>query len=160
MDGQTTSGLKTVTTEDIMGTIAKNDLSARQGYRAQDGRQMTDSPHYWNPEDALARVEGDEELLRELIQLFLDDYPNTMRELRTAVSAGDVRSLERHAHTLKGAAANFEAVPTVTAGLELETSAFQKDLTNVPRQMQNLDTALAELRAELEAFLHSNGNAG
>ena len=114
---------------------------------------MTDAPRHWNPGNALARVEGDETLLRELIQLFLEDYPRTLQEIRTAISKGDVRSLERHAHTIKGSAANFEAAPVVTAGLELETSGFRKDLTYVAPQMENLEAALAQLRGELEAFL-------
>ncbi len=138
-----------------MGTITKNELRPGQdSYSAHnDGDLMTDSPRHWDPENALARVEGDQALLRELIQLFLDDYPKTMEELRTAISQGDLRSLERHAHTLKGSASNFEAIPAVTAGLQLETSGYQKDLTNVAQQMKDLEAALADLHVELQAFL-------
>lgn len=114
---------------------------------------MTGSPRHWNPENALARVEGDQTLLCELIQLFLDDYPKTMTELHAAVSHSDARLIERHAHTIKGSASNFEAASVVTAGLELETSGYRKDLNLVAPQMQVLETALEDLRLELEAFL-------
>jgi len=132
-----------------METIANNEPSAAQTF----SRAMIDSPRCWNPEKALVRVDGDRTLLRELIQLFIEDYPQTIQQLRLAISQGDARSLERHAHTLKGSAGNFEAAPVVTAGLELETSGFRRDLTYVPQQMENLEAALAQLRCELEAFL-------
>jgi two-component system, sensor histidine kinase and response regulator len=114
---------------------------------------MTDAPQDWNPSNALARVEGDEILLRELIHLFLDDYPKTIADLRKAIAQGDAKSLERHAHTLKGSAGNFEAYPVVIAGRELESSGYRNDLTKVPQEMQELEAALARLRTELEAFL-------
>jgi len=142
-----------------METIAKTERDAEQttfspkSPSPKSPSDMIDAPRYWNPGNALARVEGDETLLRELIQLFLEDYPRTLQDLRTAIAEGDVRSLERHAHTIKGSAANFEAAPVVTAGLELETSGFRKDLTYVAPQMENLEAALAQLRGELEAFL-------
>jgi len=163
MDGETASRLKEIVAGAIMGTITKDVLSAGQGSHPA-GHPMTDYPianptRHWNPENALARVEGDKTLLLELIQLFLDDYPKTMEELRTAISRGDVKSLERHAHTIKGSAANFEAIPTVTAGLQLETSGYEKDLTSVARQMTDLETALADLRTELEAFLTGSTDA-
>jgi two-component system sensor histidine kinase/response regulator len=114
---------------------------------------MTDSPRSWNPENALARVEGDDGLLRELIQLFIEDYPRTMADLHAAIAQGDCGTVERHAHTLKGSASNFEAGPVVDSGLRLETSAYRKDLGNAAREVQDLETALAELRAELKAYL-------
>src|SRR5271166_4447317 len=90
-----------------------NDHGSEQG---RNSSVMTDSQPNWNPENALARVEGDSLLLRELIQLFLDDYPLTMADLQAAIAKGDTSAAERHAHTLKGAASNFEAGPVVTAG--------------------------------------------
>ena len=117
---------------------------------------MTDSQSNWNPENALARVEGDSILLRELIVLFLDDYPRTLTELLAAIANGDTSAAERHAHTLKGAASNFEAGPVVTAGQRLETSAYRKDLANSASQVKELETALAELRIDLESYLRTS----
>src|SRR5271165_6447560 len=86
----------------IMEMISRHD--SEQG---RNSSVMTDSQRNWNPENALARVEGDDTLLRELIQLFLDDYPRTLADLHAAIAKGDTSAAERHAHTLKGAASNF-----------------------------------------------------
>jgi hypothetical protein len=41
----------------------------------------------------------------------------------------------------------------VTAGLRLETSAYRKDMSNVAREFQDLETALEQLHGELAAYL-------
>ena len=51
---------------------------------------------------ALEEVDGDEELLREMAQVFLEDHPRLMATLREAVAACDPERLRRAAHTLKG----------------------------------------------------------
>jgi len=128
-------------------------ISRHDSEQGRNSSVMTDSQRNWNPENALARVEGDDTLLRELIQLFLDDYPRTLADLHAAIAKGDTSAAERHAHTLKGAASNFEAGPVVTAGQRLETSAYRKDLANVATQVKELERALAELRIDLETYL-------
>ena len=58
---------------------------------------------------ALSRVGGDEDLLREIAGLFLDDYPNLVEKIKQALAANDARGLERASHSLKGSVANFGA---------------------------------------------------
>ena len=69
---------------------------------------------------ALARVEGDVELLKELVALFLTDLPEMLTSLREAVTAGDANAIERAAHRLKGSVGNFAAQPAFEAALKLE----------------------------------------
>ena len=56
---------------------------------------------------ALLRVGGDEELLKEIAEIFLEDYPKVLAEIQAALACGDARRLEQSAHTLKGSAGNF-----------------------------------------------------
>jgi len=137
----------------ISRTGQRHDHGTEQG---RNSSVMTDPQRNWNSENALARVEGDSTLLRELIQLFLDDYPRTLAELHAAIAKGDNSAAERHAHTLKGAASNFEAGPVVTAGQRLETCAYRNDLANAATQVQELEKALADLRIDLETYLRAS----
>jgi two-component system sensor histidine kinase/response regulator len=57
--------------------------------------------------EILTRLEGDEHLLRELVQVFLGDCPRLLRDVREAVTAKDGPRLQRAAHVLKGAVGNF-----------------------------------------------------
>ncbi len=65
--------------------------------------------HHLDEAVALSRVGGDVELLREVVGLFLDDYPQSLDLIRDAVARGDQAGLERHAHSLKGSVSTFGA---------------------------------------------------
>lgn len=99
---------------------------------------------------ALARVDGDEELLREVAQLFLADYPRALGEIREAIASGDAKRLEREAHGLKGAAANFGAEPVVAAALELELMGRKGETGGAEAGLASLEALLNQLREELE----------
>ena len=79
---------------------------------------------------ALSRVGGDVELLREVVGLFLDDYPQSLEMIRDAVARGDQSGLERHAHSLKGSVSTFGAQEAFDAALALEKQGRTGDLTN------------------------------
>jgi signal transduction histidine kinase/DNA-binding response OmpR family regulator/HPt (histidine-containing phosphotransfer) domain-containing protein len=72
------------------------------------------------PDEVLARVGGDRELLADMARLFVEDAPRTIDRIREALDARNADALRRAAHTLKGAAANFEATELVTAARALE----------------------------------------
>jgi|SRR5271170_3006103 len=106
-------------------------------------------------EVALSRVGGDAELLKEIAQLFLDDYPKAMEAIREAAGRGDAKSLERCAHGLKGSVSNFGAPLAVEAALTLETMGRSGQLAKVQEVQQvihTLELALAALRPELESL--------
>lgn len=104
---------------------------------------------------ALERVGGDAALLREIVALFLEEYPILLREIRAALDAADPVRLERAAHTLKGSVGNFGAESAVQAALHLETLGRTRDLgpaedawQRLRSEMDALHPALAELARE------------
>lgn len=101
---------------------------------------------------ALSRVGGDEDLLRDIALLFLDDYPQVLGELKTALTAGDAHKAERTAHTLKGSVANFGAQAAVAAALEIEKLGRGGLVAEARAVLPRLEAALDALRPELEAL--------
>ena len=100
----------------------------------------------------LERVEGDQELLVEMVQLFQHDAPSLVAAMSEAFQKGDMAVLERSAHSLKGAASNLSASAAAAAAMQLEKDAKNKDaaaakasLQGVDRAVQALLPALAEL---------------
>ena len=63
----------------------------------------------FDPAAALARVEGDRELLRKMIGLFFAQAEKLLPEIRGAGERGDGKALERAAHKLKGSMGSFGA---------------------------------------------------
>jgi len=96
--------------------------------------------------EALNRLQGDKELLADLAEVFLRDYPAQLADLRNSLDCGDARGLSRAAHSLKGSVANFGARRVFEAALELEKTANGGDLAGCTRPY-------AALRAELDMLL-------
>jgi|SRR6516225_11186688 HPt (histidine-containing phosphotransfer) domain-containing protein len=88
-----------------------SDLSTQDDYSAK----TPDGSPLWDRAGALQRVEGDEALLAELVQMFLEDCPRLMHELQESLSHKDARQLQYSAHALKGAVGNFGAEKVVAS---------------------------------------------
>jgi HPt (histidine-containing phosphotransfer) domain-containing protein len=100
----------------------------------------------------LATVEGDIELAKELAQLFLEDYPHRLAELREAISARDATALARSAHTLKGATSNLAAHAASAAALYLEQLARTDDLAQAAAVYTSLENEIERLVPVLTAL--------
>lgn len=100
----------------------------------------------------LERVEGDRELLAEMVHLFQEEAPQLLAAMRDALARGDMAVMERAAHSLKGAASNLSAKVAAGAAMRLETDARNKDadsagksLGELERTVERVLPALAEL---------------
>ena len=76
----------------------------------------------------LALVGNDEELMREIIALFLREYKRLMTDIRDAAAAGDVRALQFSAHAMKGCVGNMAAPRAYKAAMDLEVLARDDQL--------------------------------
>ena len=101
---------------------------------------------------ALERVGGDEELLREIAGLFLEDYPSLMSKIGQAVATNDAYNLERAAHSLKGSIANFGSESAYQASLDLEQIGRSKDLAKMHEAHARLVDVMTHVCPELEAL--------
>ena len=93
----------------------------------------------------LERVEGDHELLAEMIHLFQEDVPQLLGAMRSALQSGDMALLERSAHSMKGAAGNLSAPLTAEAASQLEESAKKKDTESLKARLAALEDAVGRL---------------
>jgi PAS domain S-box-containing protein len=101
---------------------------------------------------ALTRVGGDFELLREVVGLFLDDYPRALEKIRTAIAANDASGVEHNAHSLKGSVSTFGAKDVFEAALALEKLGRSGNLSGAQDGLRTLESALQDLRPDLEGL--------
>ena len=71
-------------------------------------------------EQFIHRLGGDEKLLLDVVQLFLQDCPRRLAEIKAAVDSRDAERIRLGAHALKGASANLSAAGLFTAASVLE----------------------------------------
>jgi len=94
---------------------------------------------------ALAYVDGDMGLLREMAELFLADYPQQMAKIQAAIAGSNSQALMRAAHSLKGVVGTFAAKATYEAALRLEMIGESGDLLAAPEAYAALEIAISRL---------------
>jgi len=95
---------------------------------------------------ALARAGGDAELLGELVTIFLGEIPGWLAELTKAIEDGDVETLRRIAHTVKGAASQCGARAAFDPAYALEKLGKEETFHRAVAEQK-----LADLRRAVEA---------
>ena len=93
---------KPVSSAQMEETMARVLGIAQRGAPAPEQPQVSQEHAGWDRATALRRVEGDEALLSELLQIFLEGTPVQLNSLQQALAAADFEVVERTAHTLKG----------------------------------------------------------
>jgi two-component system sensor histidine kinase/response regulator len=104
-------------------------------------------------QELLQRVDGDRDLLLEVARMFLEDVPLLMENVRQSASTRDARALERAAHALKGACANFSAAGAVSAASVLEQSGRRQDLEQLDERLHAVEHEVERLCRALTALV-------
>ena len=103
-------------------------------------------------EATLERLDGDRRLFRELAQMFKDDCPRIVENMRRAIVALDAKGLEGCAHALKGSSANLGALAVSQAAGEIERLARMGDVEGASVEFRILQEELERAFSELESL--------
>ncbi len=101
----------------------------------------------------LKAFEGDWDFLKEVVDVFLSDYPRLLDNLRRAHKDSDSDTLMRAAHSLKGMLKNFQAEPAADVAYKLEKKGKENNFDGVPQAIENLVGQLAALDKTLRGIL-------
>lgn len=132
----------------LLDSVLRSPAGAAEGETGGNGpgQPLVDKPA------ALSRTGGDRGLLAEIAALFVEEYPKSLRKIEDALAAGDSRTVEREAHSLKGSVANFGARSVVEAALGVEMAGRNHDLAAAAERLHALTEVLERLRTELESL--------
>jgi len=98
-------------------------------------------------------VDGNAQLLRELVALYLEDCPRLLVEIREAVARGDAAALQIAAHTLKGSAGSLKAQRTAEAALQLEMMGREASLDGAADALGVLEREAAASRLAMVSLV-------
>ena len=107
----------------------------------------------WTPAKALARVDGDLDLLRKVTSVFLDEYPNTMQRLRAALQQADPQAMRELIHMLQGELSYFALEPAMAQLRLLQQKVHEGDLQAAGPSLQRLQDELDSARPRLLQLL-------
>jgi len=101
---------------------------------------------------ALDSLDGNRQLLGELIDIFREESPKLRTEIETAIAAGDLTSLRRAAHTLKGALGHLAAGKARQIAEQVEELARGQNLQAARQLWPRLQSELDQLNPALAEF--------
>jgi len=93
-----------------------------------------------------------EDFMGELIDTFIEEAPGMFREMRQALSAGDVDSFRRATHSLKTNANTFGATDLAEKAKELEYMARENNL-DIGNRLDNLEDAFWQVIEALKELM-------
>jgi signal transduction histidine kinase/DNA-binding response OmpR family regulator len=99
----------------------------------------------------VSHVDSDPQLLRDIVDLFLEECPRLMDEIRVALDRKDAKAVQRGAHSLRGSTSNLAAQMASEAALKLERLAHAGDLVNAESVLKELEFQLERLKPALLA---------
>jgi CheY-like chemotaxis protein/HPt (histidine-containing phosphotransfer) domain-containing protein len=100
---------------------------------------------------ALDITGGDVALMREIIAVFVEEYPVLLKAFRDGVAHRDAANIQRIAHSLRGAVGAFGPTEAQDLAEQLETMAQNQKLAGAEEALRQLERALDELRVALQA---------
>src|SRR6266851_999133 len=103
--------------------------------------------------DGLHRVGGNWRLYRAMLQQYAEDQAETPAALRAALAAGDAKTAERLAHTLKGVSATLGIKPASEAGAVVEDRIRHGRLEGIEDDLTALEQATEAVIAGIRAAL-------
>ena len=97
----------------------------------------------------LDRLDGDEQLFKEIVKTFLDDAPLQVEKLKQALMEENLNQLEKQAHSLKGAAMNIGGNALQAIAFEVELSGKKGDLKRTQELIPRLEKEFTRLQKAL-----------
>jgi two-component system sensor histidine kinase/response regulator len=102
-------------------------------------------PILWDRAKALERLEGDEELLREVVGIFLEGKPKMLAQMEQALVEHTPETLELAAHSLKGELAYLGVVEACETARQLEEMGKKQVLDNAKVLVARLRIQLCQV---------------
>jgi len=151
---------KPLTAELLLNTISRCLGLASSGAAAPVADPLQQSAGALDVEKALQQLEGDEDLLGELWNIFLGTAPQLFEQLSLALQDGDGKSATLKAHSLKGASASIGATRVHIAAGEVEAAIRGGDLDGARRHLEELERELNPVKREVGVRLQERPRTG
>jgi PAS domain S-box-containing protein len=145
---------KPINPKDLADALSRWLPETPEGNAEPDQSTVSVAPEPVAAYDRAAIVErmmGDEGLADVVIASSIEGLPELVESLQASVEAGDAASAERHAHTIKGLAANLYAAPLQEVALQMERSGKAADLDDLRRRMPEMMTIWQTFRQAVAA---------
>ncbi|MDO9080879.1 MAG: ATP-binding protein, partial [Desulfuromonadales bacterium] len=109
----------------------------------------------FNQDELVARSMGDIELSRYVASIFMENAPEYIEAVRSALAAKDAAALRQSSHKLKGAAATMALLELTKAARSFEELIESGEMENVLQFLPTLERKFEQACATLQQFILS-----
>ena len=110
-------------------------------------------PLVFDEDAALKRVDGDLDLYGELRDIFFEEYPDMLEQLKSAVKSSEGKKVQECAHSMKSALGNLGAMKAYALAQVIEQNGAQNRLEIIETNIKNLENEIEKYRETIEHFL-------
>jgi two-component system sensor histidine kinase/response regulator len=107
-----------------------------------------------NLTELLIRVDNDRDLLRELIEIFKEEFPRLVQQLREHIVRGDMKSVESTAHGLKGMLSGLSAMRAAGVAARIEQIGRDGNPSELNDEVALLEREVEKALPELDASIN------
>ena len=132
---------------DILRRVTIEKYGTRVPTRVLDAGDATHAPPIFIDKQMLrAAFDQDWEFFKEIVDLFMIDFPRMIDLLRETLKAGDAAAFSRNAHAVKGMVKLFQAEEAAIMAQALEEKGRNGDLAGAAEGVDRLAVALDHLK--------------
>ena len=117
----------------------------------------TQADRLWKLEVALESVKNDEDLLRIVMETYLEESPRLVADMRQAIEQTKGPQLNMAAHSLKGSLRFFGAESGFQLAYQLELMGRDQKFDKADATLDELETLLGKLTPSLRDYLEQAG---
>jgi hypothetical protein len=147
MDAYISKPLSAAQLQEVIARV----LSTDRNCVAEFARGAESETSVWDQEKVLARLGGDEVLMHEIVDIFLEETPKHLEALRRAIVEGNADSIEQIAHGLKSEVGYLEISVASQVARTIEELGRSRRLGAVTEQLDRLEAAIEEATSQMRA---------
>ncbi len=144
---------KPIDVDDLIATVERFGEGRITAASDRPAGEQAKPDDIFDEQSALSYTGGDRALLKEIIDVFREDYPSVIRRLERALKSRNAEAVRMAAHALKG------SIATVGSPAGRQT-AFELEQMGRLNQLAGAEPALARLRQQLEDLEEAFAAAG
>ena len=141
---------KPISPMELRAAIDRTMAGAAKGASSNNSSPNPVNPgHTVDLVEALASIEGNRDLLREIVQMFIEQYPRLLEQIHQALSSSDGKALAAAAHTLRSSAGQVGAHEALDGARRLEEIGERESLAKAPAVLAKLEEELVRVKSAL-----------
>jgi HPt (histidine-containing phosphotransfer) domain-containing protein len=140
------------------GPVSPTLPSTAQGVGQETAPEVL--PDAIDAETLLANLGQDREILHTISEIFTQQCPHLLGELRAAVEGQDAPAVREAAHALKGNFLTIAASDAASLAAEIERLGREARIEDTPRLLERLQRETERVQAALSALARKEGHSG